>query len=470
MSFLESFGVSFLDGLSEGIDKREKEADAYEEERRRMVERNAPLIARRKLLAQNAVIQGNQARTLGAKPHHIQAAMSSGVRGMENFLAALQNAAKERGVRTLSEDDIEGMINLPTLPSVNDKYIDISLEEFANRTYGVSPAAATDLEDTGATLGLKNLLRLNDKAKVRNKMRQEQYAGGMTIAQINEAAAQADYDSLFPNLGMTLLDVEYYSPTEASTFLKDITTASARVKPEAAEAAASNALIAEQAKAKEEGREITVEEAQEFKKAFKRQLIEDQVKPIIESNIARFGRGGFFENQTSVDIVEKLMGKDYLDRQRSFYGKEEETEDTALTQEQQVFEASPTDADIEVMEELFATPERKEEETTKTQTSDTEAEKEALLTKTFPTRKSQRGIAAKGIWDSKYEGKVDPDTGRVIIAPPRPPEGGEKTKEIPIRVGALGARTGRTKKVTEAEWWDITYGATHDVNGLPKGL
>ena len=72
--------------------------------------------------------------------------------------------------------------------------------------------------------------------------------------------------------------------------------------------------------------------------------------------------------------------------------------------------------------------------------------------------------------DRKYEGKVDPETGRVIIAPPRPPEGGEKTKEIPIRVGLLGSKTGKKKKVTEAEWWDMTYGETHDVNGIPKGL
>ena len=101
---------------------------------------------------------------------------------------------------------------------------------------------------------------------------------------------------------------------------------------------------------------------------------------------------------------------------------------------------------------------------------DTEAQKETLLAKTFPTRKSQRGLASKGIWDRKYEGKVDPETGKVIIAPPRPPSGGEKSKKIPIRTGALGARTGKFKSVTEAEYWDITYGETHDVNGIPKGL
>jgi len=110
------------------------------------------------------------------------------------------------------------------------------------------------------------------------------------------------------------------------------------------------------------------------------------------------------------------------------------------------------------------------EESTEAEAPDTETQKETLLAKTFPTRKSKRGLSGKGEWDRKYEGKVNPETGKVIIAPPKPPEGGGKTKEIPIRVGPLGAKTGKKKKVTEAEWWDITYGETHDVNGIPKGL
>lgn len=474
MSFLESFGVSFLDTLGQGIDERKTKAEEYEEQRREMAERNAPLIRRRKLLSQNAAIQGNQAISLGAQPYQVQAAMSAGVGGMENFLKKLQSVANEKGVRKLSKDDIDGLMNLPTLPSVNDKYIDISLEEFANRTYGVSPNEVMELEDTGATLGIKNLLRLNDKAKVRNKLKQEQYAGGMSIAQINEAASQADYDSLFPSLGMTLLDVEYYSATEAGEFIKDITSASARVKPEAAESAASNALIAEQQKAAEEGRTISPEEGNAFKAAFKKELIKDQVKPIIESNIGRFGRGGFFDNQTSVDIVTKIMGEDYVNTQRSLYGKdeEEEVEENLVDETQGSFEAIKLGMDEfeNRLKPADKIADSEFEESTEAEAPNTEAKKEALLAKTFPTRKSQRGLASKGTWDRKYEGKVDPETGRVIIAPPRPPAGGEKTKEIPIRVGLLGSRTGKKRKVTEAEYWDITYGETHDVNGIPKGL
>ena len=63
-----------------------------------------------------------------------------------------------------------------------------------------------------------------------------------------------------------------------------------------------------------------------------------------------------------------------------------------------------------------------------------------------------------------------PDTGRAIIVEPRPPAGGDKTKELPVRVGLLGSRTGKTKKVTEAEYWDTMYAETHNVDGTPKGL
>ena len=69
-----------------------------------------------------------------------------------------------------------------------------------------------------------------------------------------------------------------------------------------------------------------------------------------------------------------------------------------------------------------------QEETTQTETSDTETKKAALLAKTFPTRKSQRGLASKGIWDRKYKGKVDAQ-GKAIIAPARPDDGGEKTRD-----------------------------------------
>ena len=68
MSFLQSFGSSFLDGLGKGIDERQKKAEDYEERRREMAARNAPLFRARMKNANNAYTLANQAMTLGLTP------------------------------------------------------------------------------------------------------------------------------------------------------------------------------------------------------------------------------------------------------------------------------------------------------------------------------------------------------------------------------------------------------------------
>ena len=465
-------GASFLNELSEGIDRRTEKAERYEEEQRELAERNAAIVNTRNLRAQEAALIGQKAIQLGAREQHVKAAMASGMTGVSELYTKLQQAANEKGVKTLGEDDIEAIINMPTIPSINPKYVDMGLKEFAQITYGVAPRQEQAMEPEGNIL--KKLFALDDMAVARNKLRRDKYMGDLSIADINEAARQAEYTSLFPNLGMTLMDVEFYGPEDAGEFIKEFQEAvSDATNTSTAKLAIQGAKAAAISKAQEAGLTLDPDDLLEIEAAAKKQLEKEAVTPLIEATIGRFGRGGFFDNPTSFDLVEKVMGADYLATQMELFGQDVEEEKPELTQEQQVFEASPSDLDIQTMEELFATPEAEEpikEETTKEETSDSETKKEALLTKTFPTRTSQRGLAAKGIWDSKYEGKVDPKTGRAIIVEPRPPSGGDKTKELPVRVGLLGSRTGKTKKVTEAEYWDAMYAETHNVDGTPKGL
>ena len=107
-------------------------------------------------------------------------------------------------------------------------------------------------------------------------------------------------------------------------------------------------------------------------------------------------------------------------------------------------------------------------ENTQTEAPDTEAQKEALLAKTFPKRPSGLSANSRG-WDRDYEGKVDPKSGKVIIAPPRPADGGEKTKTV-RNENMFGIKQGPDLKLTEAEYWDRTYGETHNpTSGLPFG-
>ena len=191
-----------------------------------------------------------------------------------------------------------------------------------------------------------------------------------------------------------------------------------------------------------------------------------------------YGQTGLFDHEPSVNLMKRLMGEEYVVNQMRELGllpDEEEEDNTKATLN--------AEADASSLEDLMSTPEgdtddsqpepeqsNNQEENTQTEEANTETKKAALLAKTFPKRKDQRGLSGKGEWDRKYEGKVD-ESGNAIIAPARPPEGGEKTKEIPVRAGGiLNAPTGKMKKVTEAEYWDITYGETHDpTSGLPFG-
>ena len=475
MSFLQSFGASFLDGLGEGIDARQKKAEDYEERRREMAARNAPLLRQRMTNANNAYTLANKAMNLGAKRYQVEAAMSSGYRGIEDFYNQLKDKANERGLKSLSDDDIEGIINLPnSMPVINDSYVDYSLQEFANRTYGVDPSGGSELEDTGSKFSLGNLFRVNDMKKARNRLRQEQYMGDFSISDINDLAAQAEYTSIFPELGMSLLDVEFYGPEDTSEFIKDFTDAAAtsqagnRAADDIVQLAKNAAIEAA------DGEELSPEILAEVEREARRRVAKDAVTPLTIAAIGKYGRGGFFDSKVSTDLVEKILGKDFLAEQRSIFKDDDDDEQVegepiVPTQEEQSIQLG-----MDEFESKFKPADRIEDSQfqkgSEAKAPDTEAQKETLLAKTFPTRKSQRGLASKGLWDTKYEGKVNPETGKVIIAPPRPPEGGEKTREVVAR-NQFGVRMPSVKrKVTEAEYWDMTYGATHDVNGIPKGL
>ena len=168
------------------------------------------------------------------------------------------------------------------------------------------------------------------------------------------------------------------------------------------------------------------------------------------------------------------MGEEYVVNQMRELGllpDEEEEDNTTATLN--------AEADASSLEDLMSTPEgdtddsqpeqsNNQEENTQTQAPDTEAQKEALLAKTFPKRPSGLSANSRG-WDRDYKGKVDPKSGKVIIAPPRPADGGGKTKTI-RNENAFGIRQGADLKLTEAEYWDRTYGETHDTtSGLPFG-
>ena len=466
-----AFAASFLNQLTAGIEEREEEAKQYEEEQRAAAARNAPLVNARKLKAQEAAQIGQKAIQLGAREEHVKAAMASGINGVGELYEKLLTAANEKGVKTLGEDDIEEIVNMPSIPAINQQYIDMSLREFADKQFGVGRIDRTKEKEPSGSV-IRKLLGLDEMALTRKKLEDTDYMDGMSIAEINEAARQAEYTSLFPDLGFTLMDVKFYGPSSKSTFLSEFREAATdAVTGTVAEGYIESeiqALIAER-----EGQEVTPQEIAKVREEAREFLVQQAVKTVIEGMASEYGRGGFFEDEATKDLIRETMGEDYLADQMAIYSRDieeeeietEEPTDTEQDQETQTEETTQTEA-----------PDTKDQETQiPTEEGDeglTEEEKYIQdVTSKYPNRPAQPGLVrSKKVreWDRIYKGKLNED-GTPIIVSPRPPEGGEKTRQLPITTGILDSPTGRFKDVTEAEYWDSMYGETHDpMTGRPK--
>ena len=363
MSFLEQFSASFLNEIAEGIDTRTEKAEAYEEEQKRLAERNAAVINTRNLRAQEAALIGQKAIQLGARKEHVKAAMASGMKGVAELYDKLQTAANQKGVKTLGEDDIEAIINMPSLPSVNQRYVDMSLRDFANMTYGVQPMDDRPEVETSDSV-VRKLLGFEDMNLAKQRLQDTEYVEGMSIADINEAARQAEYTSLFPDIGFTLMEVNFYGPDAAGEFVKDFTeTATKATTGKVAETFIQSQVSAAIDKAQRSGSPLTPDEISEIQKGAEQFLAQQAVLPLIETTAGMYGKGGFFKHSTTIDLIEKTMGADFLADYMEVYNIDQDDEEEATpetTEVPSVEEATETkEDDTETKEEEISAEEAK---------------------------------------------------------------------------------------------------------------
>tara|TARA_Y100000022_G_scaffold103739_1_gene89518 strand:+ start:707 stop:2146 length:1440 start_codon:yes stop_codon:yes gene_type:complete len=467
----KAFAASFLEGQTEAIKERRKEAKDFEEEEKEKANRNAELVSQRNLLAQDAAQLGQAAMQLGATKKQVIAAMSSGALGMKTFYEKLLKAANEKGVKTLGPTDIESIIDMPEVFEVNPEYIDGTLLSFAQKSYGAMPTAGMPkVEIDQSDSVMRQLFGYGAMDQAKSKLTESGFMGNLSVADVNQLARQADYKSLYGDLGVNFFDKDFYGPAAAGKLLKDVTTAADRARTSSLAKLAAAQAESDLTEAQTQGRmlDVTMEEA---KQAAIDEVVQDAVMPIIQTNVDMYGTTGLYDHTPSVNLINQLLGEDYLNDLREL---DEDVTNTLSNREENLGSEEAIKTGMEEAEartQPTVTEQQDsetQEETTQTETPDTEAQKEALLAKTFPKRPSGLSANSRG-WDRDYEGKVDPKSGKVIIAPPRPADGGEKTKTV-RNENVFGIRQGKDLKLTEAEYWDRTYGETHDPNtGLPFG-
>ena len=491
----KAFGAAFLDKQTEGIRKRRTDAEEFEDQQEDLAKANRKAIAERTLLADNAGSMAKKAMNLGATKEQVMAAMGSGALGIKTFYDKLLAAANQKGMQTLGPADVEAIIDMPEVFEVNPEYIDMNLNQLAKIQYGamMDPSLAAEQSDVQTSDSiLASMFGTNAMSQAKQKLQDTKYIGNMSISDVNELAAQSDYDSLFPNLGVNFFDKEFYGPSSASEFIKSLTDIQMdAVSGTAAEDFIKNAGTIHMEKMREGSDSYNAEYAarnegvtpMDKEQDAREYLIQTQARSIIQGTIGTYGQTGLFDHQPSVDLIRKIMGDQFVEDELALlnsFNQPEENNTQLSDREENLgsFEAIKTGMDEAeartqagvIEQEVTQTPTPNTE--TQETTVSTEESTEEFVPNPRPESKGtiKDALDAGGVkaWDRKYKGKLDPITGKKIVVEARPTAGGPKDKEVES-VNQFGiSLPGKTRKVTAREQWDILYGDTHNPDGSPN--
>ena len=353
MSFdWQAFAGSFLNTITADIEEREERAEDYKEKQEAAAARNAALVNERKLRASEAAGYGKRAMNLGATKAQVKTAISSGMTGIKELADKLQAAANSKGIKRLGVDDIEAIVSMPNIPTVNQSLVDMSLQEFAERTFGAKTTDKVATEEESSVI--KQLFGYGDKDRVKRELSETDYMGGMSIADINEMANQAEYRSLMPEATMTFLDVEQYKPKAIMEFNNDL----AEAMKDAIEGDAAEAYITSRRRAL--GTEATLEELAAEEQMAIDTLQTKAARIVIETYAEIYGNGGFFTNDLTLRQIKDTMGEKYYNDLLTTYGYDEDDEEIQPeANEDAEPDAAPKEKDPEKKE---ADPKVKEKE------------------------------------------------------------------------------------------------------------
>ena len=215
-----AFATGFLQQKVKNIREAKEDAKDYEERQRELAERNKLTISKRNAVANEVISITNMLRDNGASQAVIQAAVSAGPKAIAD-LANKVNSARDIYGRKLNSDDIETLVNMPE----NFSVIDMDTEDFIKKTYGLGyeGAGTTESKPERTLMDRLSGRKLRDEARYR--LDSEVVQDGLTAYDINQMAAQTDYESLVPGTFITFNEVKYFNPaTDMASFSRTFTS------------------------------------------------------------------------------------------------------------------------------------------------------------------------------------------------------------------------------------------------------
>lgn len=208
MSFdVQAFLTGLAGSVAEGIDRKGKEAREYGIEEKRRAEGNKATISQRRARVQQVMGYTKLLEDQGASSSQIQAVLSSGPEQIQVLANKVQKAVEANNGQKLGTADITAMISMPESFSP----LDMDMDQFVQRTYGVyddlnaTQSAAEDVSIWDRFTGDAAMKNVN--AKLNTTPMYE----NLTAQDINEMAAQKDYEALVPSTFAMVSDFKVFN-------------------------------------------------------------------------------------------------------------------------------------------------------------------------------------------------------------------------------------------------------------------
>lgn len=420
----KDFATGFLEKTTETIEESAAEAKKRKEKQEALARQNSSLIQQRRQRARTAATLGQQAMALGATDEQLAVALNSGVAGVQTFYQSLQEAANQRGVKTLSPDDIDAILDMPSIPPV-----DMSYEDMVQQVYGARPTTVPEPQSESPLW--VSMLGLNADRDMQQRLATEQFADGLTVQQINDMAAASDYSQI---PGMEGAYVNYFEDTfftneNALDFKKAIQNTISEVERSDPYQTFTNGLRLQVEKG-----EMTPEEAG----AKTQEYVAEQsgLGLALEGMVATY-KGSFLENQVMSSFFESVVPPSMMASLTEGFGQPE----------------TPTDSDPEEVAESDVADSASPPEVTVT---------ELPRVRRVEPRPPASRLVGLSSWERKYGDRFDPETGEAILVEPRPPEGTTEERS------SIGRPNRGSRTIDLYEKWNRDYGDTHNPDGTPK--
>jgi len=198
MADWQAFATSFLTGVASDINKRKDKAEDYETQQRDLAERNKAIMSKRKTVTDAVRGKAAKLRGMGVSEEVIRTAMSSGPTGLVDLERHIDKSVAEHGLEAVKKNaDVFASVDVD--PSVLRMQGDdaLTMDEYINQSFGMASSTPGSVEADKGTVWDRMLGR-GARERVKAELDQEMTDLGYSIYDINEAAAQSEYESLAP--------------------------------------------------------------------------------------------------------------------------------------------------------------------------------------------------------------------------------------------------------------------------------